>query len=123
MGENSNIFRNASFCVGETQRHDHEILGSLMIAEKEEDPHNHRFTAVSGQAIPTGNNDHIHEVEFKTDFYENHFHTFCGKSGGMIPVGGGRHVHFAAAQTSFNDGHRHNFKVASLINDPIGEEC
>ena len=122
MGENSNIFRSASYCSGETQRHDHEIQGSVMIAEREEDPHNHRFATVSGQAIPCGNNDHVHEVEFRTDFYENHFHTFCGRSGGMIPVGGGRHVHFAAAQTSVNDGHCHNFRVAALINDPISEE-
>lgn len=105
----------------EQQRHDHEVLGSVMIAEPKEDPHNHRFATVSGQAIPIGCGDHVHEVEFKTDFYENHFHTFRGKSGGMIEVGGGRHVHFAAAQTSVNDGHCHKFRVAALINDPIGE--
>jgi hypothetical protein len=91
-----------------------------MIAEREEDPHNHRFATVSGQAIPIGNNDHVHEVEFRTDFYENHFHTFRGRSGGMIPVGD-RHVHFAEATTSVNDGHSHEFRVAALINDPIGE--
>lgn len=103
------------------QRHVHEILGSVMIAEKQEDPHNHRFATVSGQAIPVGNGDHVHDVEFRTDFYENHFHLFKGRSGGMIPVGDGRHVHFAMAQTTVNDGHRHEFRVAALINDPIGE--
>lgn len=103
------------------QFHVHEILGSLMIAEPEDDPHNHRFATVSGQAIPIGGGDHVHEVEFRTDFYENHFHLFKGKSGGMIPVGDGRHVHFAKAQTTVNDEHNHEFRVASLINDPIGE--
>lgn len=103
------------------QRHVHEILGSVMIAERVEDPHNHRFATVSGQAIPIGNGDHVHEVEFRTDFYEEHFHLFKGRSGGMIPVGDGRHVHFATAQTTLNDGHRHEFRVAALINDPIGE--
>lgn len=104
-----------------TQKHVHEILGSLQIAEKKEDPHNHRFATVSGQAINIGNGDHVHEVVFKTDFYEEHFHMFKGQSGGMIPVGGGRHVHFAAAQTTVNDGHFHEFRVAALINDPIGD--
>lgn len=105
----------------EPQRHVHEILGSVMIAEAQTDPHNHRFATVSGQAILVGCDDHIHEVEFRTDFYEDHFHMFKGKSSGMIPVGGGRHVHFAMAQTNIVDGHRHEFRVAALINDPIGE--
>lgn len=103
------------------QKHVHEILGSVEIAERNEDPHNHRFATVSGQAIQTCNGDHVHEVEFRTDFYENHFHLFKGISGGMIPVGDGRHVHFAMAQTTINDGHQHEFRVAALINDPIGE--
>lgn len=103
------------------QFHVHEILGSLMIAERKEDPHNHRFATVSGQAIPIGNGDHVHEVEFRTDFYEEHFHLFKGRSGGMLQVGGGRHVHFAAAETTVNDGHKHEFRVAALINDPIGD--
>lgn len=111
------------YCCPEKEelRHVHEILGSVMIAEPKEDPHNHRFATVSGQAISVGNNDHVHEVEFKTDFYEDHFHMFKGKSGGMIPVGDGRHVHFAMAQTNVVDGHKHGFRVAALINDPIGE--
>lgn len=103
------------------QRHDHEIEGSVEIAEPQEDPHNHRFATVSGQAIPIGGGDHVHEVEFRTDFYEDHFHTFKGRSGGAIQVGGGRHVHFAMSQTNLVDGHRHQFRFASLINDPIGE--
>lgn len=105
------------------QRHVHEVLGSVMIAEREEDPHNHRFATVSGEAIlvDCGNN-HVHEIEFRTDFYEDHFHTFQGRSGEAISVGGGRHVHFVNdAETSVVDGHRHEFRVASLIQDPIGE--
>ncbi|HBV68236.1 MAG TPA: hypothetical protein DEF04_08670, partial [Clostridiales bacterium] len=58
----------------------------------------------------------------RTDFYENHFHTFCGRTCPAVPVGGGRHVHFLEDETSFNDGHRHDFRVATLIENPIGEE-
>ena len=43
------------------------------------------------------------------------------ESGGAIDVGGGRHVHFADAQTTQEDGHRHRFRVAALIQDPIGD--
>lgn len=102
------------------QLHDHEVLGSVMIAERKEDPHNHRFATVSGQAICTGKN-HFHEVEFTTDFYENHFHKFKGKTCEGIPVGDGRHVHFLTSVTTVNDGHKHEFRVATLIEDPIGE--
>lgn len=103
----------------ERQTHVHEILGSTEIAGKC-DPHNHRFAAVSDEVISMGN-DHVHEVKFRTDFYEDHFHEFCGRSGGAIPVGGGRHVHFLESVTQVSDGHRHQFKAASLINDPIGD--
>lgn len=111
-------------CVDKCEKkqfHVHEVLGSVMIAEAKEDPHNHRFATVSGQAIGICGDDHVHEIMFRTDFYEGHFHVFKGRSGGAIPVGGGRHVHFAMAETSVNDGHDHEFRVAALINDPIGE--
>lgn len=104
------------------QKHVHEIQGSVQIAEPQEDPHNHRFATVSDEAIPLGPNDHYHEVKFRTDFYENHYHEFCGKTSGAIPVGN-RHVHFIKSFTSVNDGHKHNFRVATLIDDPIGENC
>jgi hypothetical protein len=104
------------------QRHVHEVQGSVEIAERQEDPHNHRFATVSGEAIPYGYG-HYHEVTFRTDFYEDHFHEFRGRTSGAIPVGGNRHVHFLESVTSVNDGHRHNFRVATLIEDPIGEEC
>ena len=105
---------------GKEQRHVHEFLGSVMIAERKEDPHNHRFAGVSGQAIPYGRS-HIHKIETKTDFYEEHFHNIFEKSGEAIPVGKGRHVHFVKGETTFNDGHRHDFIVATLIEDPTGD--
>lgn len=104
------------------QRHVHEVQGSTRIAERCEDPHNHRFATVSGEAIPYGC-DHYHEVRFRTDFYEDHFHEFCGRTSGAIPVGGNRHVHFLESVTTVNDGHSHKFRVATLIEDPIGEDC
>lgn len=103
------------------QRHVHEVQGSVAIAEPEEDPHNHRFATVSGEAIPLGNGDHIHEVKFRTDFYENHFHEFSGKTGGAIRVGD-RHVHFLESVTTVNDGHRHAFRLSTFIENPISED-
>jgi hypothetical protein len=102
------------------QLHVHEIQGSVQIAEPEEDPHNHRFTTVSGEAIPFGNNNHYHEVRFRTDFYEEHFHEAWGRTSGAIQVGD-RHVHFLSGVTTVNDGHLHRYRVATLIDDPIGE--
>lgn len=103
------------------QRHVHEVVGSVEIAEPRCDPHNHRFATVSGEAIQTGPCDHVHLITFRTDFYEDHFHEFSGYSGGAIDVGGGRHVHFLEDETCVSDGHRHDFRVAVLINDPIGD--
>lgn len=103
------------------QKHVHEVQGSVMIAEREENPHNHRFATVTGEAIPCGTEDHFHEIRFRTDFYENHFHEFCGKTGGAIQVGD-RHVHFLKSVTTENDGHQHEFRLATFIEDPIGEE-
>ena len=103
------------------QRHVHEVIGSVQIAEPGTDPHNHRFATVSGEAMPTGTGDHVHEICFRTDFYEDHFHEFKGRTGGAINVGDGRHVHFAEAMTDREDGHCHRFRVASLIDNPIGD--
>lgn len=102
------------------QTHVHEVQGSVMIAEPEEDPHNHRFATVSSQVIPVGNFDHVHEIKFRTDFYEEHFHEFCGRTLGAITVGD-RHVHFLQSETTVNDGHRHEFRLATFIDDPIGD--
>ncbi len=107
-------------CPTEEQRHVHEVLGSVKIAEAQEDPHNHRFATVTGEAILSGANDHVHEVKFRTDFYENHFHEFYGRTSGMIPVGD-RHVHFLESVTEVSDGHQHEFRLATMIDDPIGD--
>jgi hypothetical protein len=100
------------------QEHVHEVLGSVEIAGC--DPHNHRFATVSGEAIDTGCGDHIHNVRFRTDFFEDHFHEYCGITGGAIPVGD-RHVHFLQSVTTRNDGHCHRFRVGTLIDNPIGD--
>lgn len=107
-------------CDRERNQHVHEIIGSTSIAECCKDCHNHRFSAVSGEAIRSGKS-HIHNIKFRTDSYDGHYHEFEGKSGPAIPVGDGRHVHFAKAYTSNKDGHRHEFKVVSLIENPIGD--
>ena len=103
------------------QKHVHELQGSVKIVEREEDPHNHRFATVTGEAIPCGGDDHVHDVTFRTDFYEDHFHEFKGRTGGAIQVGN-RHVHFIESITSVNDCHKHCFEASTLIENPIGEE-
>jgi hypothetical protein len=114
------IFEMSDECEEKKQTHVHEFEGSVKIAEKEEDPHNHRFAGVSSEAIcvPGG---HIHKIVTKTDFYENHFHEICIETGLQIPTCNGRHVHFAKGTTTFNDGHKHDFQVATLIDNPIGD--
>lgn len=102
------------------EQHVHEITGSTQTAECGRECHNHRFSTVSGEAIPCMGS-HVHRVEFRTDSHEGHFHEFCGNSSTAIPVGDGRHVHFASARTTAADGHTHEFRVASLIEDPTEE--
>lgn len=106
------------------QKHVHEITGSTGLAKECCKCHNHRFCAVSGEAIPIpGKQDHFHEVKFRTDFDDNHFHEFCGKTSGAICVGNGKHIHFIKACTEKADGHRHEFQVAALIDNPTEFKC
>lgn len=107
-------------CENSHQTHVHEFLGSVKLAELDEDPHNHRFAGVSGQVIPKGNS-HIHEIITRTDFYEDHFHPICVRSGPAIGVGDDKHVHFVDRATEEVDDHVHEFVVATLIQNPIGD--
>lgn len=107
-------------CCFKKQKHVHEFLGSVRIAEIEEDPHNHRFAGVTGEAIYNGK-QHYHKVCTKTDFYEEHFHEIADRTGPAIDVGEGRHVHFVEGCTTVNDGHKHEFIFATLIDNPIGD--
>lgn len=102
------------------QRHVHEIQASVKIAESCRNPHNHRLATVSDEALYMGN-DHCHDVKFRTDYYDGHFHTFSGRTTGAIEVCDGRHVHYLQSVTSENDEHCHEFRLATLIEDPIGE--
>lgn len=103
------------------QNHVHEVLGSVKFAQTKTNPHNHRFTALTSQAIPISGNTHIHEFRFCSDYYEEHFHEFSGRTSSAIPVGDGRHVHFISSVTFIQEGHCHEFRTATLINDPIGD--
>ncbi len=103
------------------QRHTHEFLGSTLIAEAEEDPHNHRFAGVTGEAIYVCGGEHFHRLKTRTDFYEDHFHYIVDRTGPAVYLDDGRHVHYVEGYTSFNDEHRHEFRFATLIDNPIGE--
>ena len=100
------------------QKHVHELQGSVKIADRD-CHHNHRFCTVSGEAIAYGENDHVHEVVFRTDSFNGHYHEFCGKTSCAIPVGN-RHVHYIDSITSVDDGHKHTFEAATLIENPTG---
>jgi hypothetical protein len=98
--------------------HVHEIQGSVTVADQN-NPHSHRFCTVTGEVIPVGGNDHVHEVAFLTDFHEDHYHEFRGRTGGAIGVND-RHVHYIEAVTSVDDNHSHEFKAATMIDNPGG---
>ena len=102
------------------QKHVHELQGTVKVAD-EDDPHTHRFCTVTEEAIPIGEGDHVHEVCFRTDFFDNHYHEFKGRTGPAIKVGD-RHVHYIESVTTENDDHRHAFEAATLINDPIKKD-
>ncbi|MDF2676052.1 MAG: hypothetical protein K0Q97_342 [Bacillota bacterium] len=97
--------------------HVHEIIGSVFISEIVDNPHNHHFLTVTGEAIPIDNLSHVHEIIFKTDFNNGHYHIFYGKTSTEILVGD-RHVHFIKSVTSNDEGHRHEFRAVTLIENP-----
>lgn len=110
-------------CNFDTQTHVHEVVGSVRLAELDEDPHNHRFAGVTDVVIPVPGG-HIHAFRSRTDFYEEHFHPISVRTGLQVFVGEGpdrRHVHFIDADTTVADGHLHRFIAATLIDDPIGD--
>jgi hypothetical protein len=105
------------------QTHVHEVVGSVRLAELNEDPHNHRFAGMTCEVIQV-QGGHIHKFHSTTDFYENHFHPICVTTGLNVSVGEGddtRHVHFIDSQTEVEDGHFHEFIAATLIQNPIGD--
>jgi hypothetical protein len=99
------------------QTHNHEYLGSVMLAGKGEQCHNHRFAGVSSSAIRV-KGGHVHKLRTTTDHAEDHHHEICAVTGLQIPVGNDKHVHFVHDVTSFDFGHRHEFVVAVLIEAP-----
>jgi len=108
------------YCESE-QKHVHEYVGSVKLAElNSDDVHNHRFAGVTGEAVPC-KGSHIHRILTRTDFFNDHFHIIDVFTGPAIPVGNGRHVHFVYACTKERDGHKHMFRIATLIENPIGE--
>ncbi len=99
-------------------KHVHEVQGNVDITEIDGSSHNHNFVAVTEEAIPVGTSDHIHEVRFTTDTFDNHSHEFHGKTTGAIPVGD-RHVHFLKAETEPCEGHNHKFRLVTFLDDTI----
>ena len=100
--------------------HVHEILGSVKLADHVCQAHNHRMAAVSGLPIALKCGDHVHDVCFGTDSYEDHVHAFSGRTGGAIRTGDG-HVHYLEGMVTCADRHRHCFKLTTLIDNPIGD--
>lgn len=99
-------------------QHNHEVVGSTKISGCCNDAHNHRFAAITGNAIPFAGS-HIHQVAFTTDTCEGHHHEFCGKTDPAIYIGSGHHVHLVKASTSAAAGHQHSFAASVLLEDPL----
>lgn len=110
-----------SNCERRRQLHVHEFTGSTQIAERGCDAHNHRIAGITGEAIRRGDS-HVHRICNKTDFLD-HFHDIEDVfTGPAIRVCRDRHVHFVFGVTRREDGHRHEFILATLIENPIGED-
>jgi len=118
---------NTQQCNAPVQEHNHEFLGSVMLSNPPDRPelvHNHRFAGVTGPAIPT-KDSHVHILCTDSDFFFNHFHSVEAITGPAIPIfdqDGNPigHVHGASGTTSCNFFHDHEFRVATLIQNPIG---
>lgn len=99
-------------------KHVHEFQGSTQITED----HNHRFAGVTFEVIKICHGKkHKHRFWTNTDFYEDHHHVVKGFTGPNIPISNGRHIHFVKLRTTLADGHRHVYRLATMINDPIGD--
>ena len=105
-------------CNCQKKGHVHEIQGSVFVGGSSCDPHNHRFSATTGEPIPTSPYNHVHEVKFKTDTYEGHEHEFCGRTCEAIQVGD-RHVHYIKEVTDTAECHAHEFRASTLLEEPI----
>ncbi len=98
------------------QHHVHEFQGYLKTAEN----HFHRFSGVTGEAIPINKNDHVHEIVFRTDFIDGHYHEYIGRTSGAITIGD-RHIHYIESNTNAVLGHSHGFRLVTLVHDPCGD--
>lgn len=103
------------------QTHTHEFLGSTMLAEENNEIHNHRFAGVTSEEIRHSGGGHIHGIFTNTDFFEDHLHEIAVETEPATPVGNGKHVHFVRGTTTTDDGHEHDFQFATLIENPIAE--
>ena len=114
-------------CNAPVQEHVHEFQGSVILGNPPDSPelvHNHRFAGVSGPVIPT-KDSHVHILDTTTDFFFNHFHNIQAVTGPVIPVRDQDgniigHTHGVSGLSSCNFFHDHDFRVATLIQNPIG---
>lgn len=109
------------------QKHVHEFQGSVMDAKPKGGVlHNHRFAGVSKEAIKT-DESHVHVLKTRTDFFIKHYHKIDIVTGEAVPVFDENdveigHTHGVTGVTSINAKHNHVFKVATLIEDPLGQD-
>ncbi len=105
------------------QSHVHEFLGSTWFAENNNNRHNHRFSGVTSEVVPTGGGEHRHTILTNTDSVGHH-HEVGIETGPPIDVGNGKHVHFVEGQTTLDDFHVHGFEFTTLIENPtIPNRC
>ena len=106
------------------QGHVHEIIGSVKLAERRTNSHNHCFAGVTEEKIEVYGG-HIHKFYTKTDFFNDHYHEIQVRTGISIPIGNGNdeyHIHYIDEGTEISEGHYHDFLAATMINNPTGME-
>lgn len=107
----NNYYFNENDLYRRPQAHTHEYLGSVEISRA--DPHVHRVSGVSGEAVAS-EGGHVHEIMAITTYNDGHIHHIKVRTGLQIPVSSNKHVHFLKGVTTSDDGHTHNFEMTTL---------
>lgn len=76
--------------------------------------HAHLMTGVSGDALPTPDGSHYHQITGRTDWKETHYHGYCPNSGPAIRISDTAHVHEFTGMTLMVAGHQHSFRATTL---------
>lgn len=106
-------------CKPNASYHVHEVQGLMETAQQGSKAHNHRLLVISSEPKPIGEQNHVHEVIFCTDYHDGFCHEGWSTTSGAFPVGAG-HVHFLEGITTTDDGHWHKYRIATSLDGIFG---